>query len=335
MAIKKWSIIQKCVKGDKQSEYCEDYCYANTDSSIYVMALCDGMSTSALSYIGAKTAAEFSVDFFAAHFDELCDKEYKNISRVLINYHQTFLDTLSKVAKEHTGHAIINEKKKINTEELDKYSTTIQIVAIRQDRCIYFKVGNGCAIIFKNQGTEMLSDSADEGTTHHLTFAKTLSVLKECDISSFMIPDDYIAILLSTDGAKFKDGIYHNHHPETRSLDLQNKVVSGKLSQNELEKMIQEMQHDASNIDKDDIGISIIYSSCSTSQCTSDDTIPIDNENELISAKSDTNNILVPAEQNEIADLSYQSSKYISDIIAKAISALDRCIVLIDRILSK
>lgn len=335
MAKKEWTIVQKCEQGNKPKPCCEDYCSSLTTPKVKVMALCDGVSSSRLAHIGARVAADFSVEFFSKHFDDIYDREYNETSRVLIQYHQAFLEELSKVAEAQNGTAILRGKR-IITDELGNYCTTIQLVAICENKCIYFKVGNGCAIILKKKHSEVLSDSIDDDSTDHLTFANTLSVLKQCEIKSFVIPEDVTAIILSTDGAEFENGIYYNHCLQSVCSELLSLIVDEKLTDAGLENIVCEMKQSPFNWAKDDIGVSIIYAHDLSSDLKEGDEL----DSKVVSkikrdSESETAIIIDALEVREQYIIDSSSYNSINDIISKVIGILDQCLAAIDKALSK
>ena len=84
-----WIISQYCENPPRYDlSHCEDACAAYADGEISVMALCSGAETASLSHIGAACIAEFSVNYFAEHFDQIFEAEFNVACEELIKYHQ-------------------------------------------------------------------------------------------------------------------------------------------------------------------------------------------------------------------------------------------------------
>ena len=255
-----WKIVQCCEPGRKhESSACQDNCFKLEDTQYKVMALCDGTSDAEFSDLGSKWVAEFTARYFAKHFDSLYDIGFAKICEVLTEYHQQLLMYLSECAAKEKGISIVVDRK-INNQELRKYCTTVQVLAVKNGKAVYYKVGNGSAIIVSQYGYSVLSDSSTESPTKHVTLPNTLSVLGCSDFQCFELNDeDYYDVILMTDGVEFSKGLFYNHNinPEFDSLVELTKSIS--FTSVELKEFILKLRNSVYNTAQDDIGISILH----------------------------------------------------------------------------
>lgn len=254
-----WKIVQCCEPGKKhESSVCQDNCYKIDKDVCKVMVLCDGTSDAEFSDFGSKYIAEFSARYMKKYFDELYCGVFSKLCELLTNYHQEMLMYLSKRAEEAKGISIVVDRT-ISNQELRKFCSTVQVVAVKENKAIYFKVGNGSAVIVGSKDNEILSDSSTESPTKHVTLPNTLTVLGCSEFKSFELSSEYRAIVLMTDGVEFKKGLYYNHEVETGFSSLRTLIESGHFSDENLQSFILQLKDSPYNTARDDIGISVLY----------------------------------------------------------------------------
>lgn len=255
-----WKIVQCCESGKKhESSVCQDSCFMLEDAQYRVMALCDGTSDAEFSDLGSKWVAEFTARYFKKHFDSLYNMGFAKVCEVLTEYHQQLLMYLSECATTEKGSSIVVDRK-INNQELRRYCTTVQVFAVKNGKAVYYKVGNGAAIIVDKYGTDILSDSSTESPTKHVTLPNTLSVLGCSDFQCFELNDeDYCDVILMTDGVEFSKGLFYNHEikPEfDKLIELTKSILFTNI---ELRDFILQLRNSPYNTVQDDIGISILH----------------------------------------------------------------------------
>ena len=255
-----WKIVQCCESGKKhESSVCQDSCFMLEDAQYRVMALCDGTSDAEFSDLGSKWVAEFTARYFKKHFDSLYNVGFAKVCEVLTEYHQQLLMYLSECATTEKGSSIVVDRK-INNQELRRYCTTVQVFAVKNGKAVYYKVGNGAAIIVGKYETAILSDSSTESPTKHVTLPNTLSVLGCSDFQCFELNDeDYYDVILMTDGVEFSKGLYYNHEikPEfDKLIELTKSILFTNI---ELRDFILQLRNSPYNTVQDDIGISILH----------------------------------------------------------------------------
>lgn len=252
-------IVQNCEPGEKHMDSsCQDSCFKYEDNQWKIMALCDGTSDAEFSDFGSKCVAEFSVRYMKMHFDSLYGTEFSEICETLTDYHQQLLLYLSQCTENEKGISIVVNRQ-INNQELRKFCTTIQIVALKNEKGIYYKVGNGAAIIVNKGGTTVLSDSSMESPTKHITLPNTLTVLSSSEFKCFEFTKDDYAVVLMTDGVEYSHGLFYNHEIKPAFEKLLELIRDKRFSHEELKNYILNLKNDPYNTVKDDIGISIIY----------------------------------------------------------------------------
>ena len=255
-----WIISQYCENPSRYDlSHCEDACAAYADGEISVMALCSGAETASLSHIGAACIAEFSVNYFAEHFDQIFEAEFNVACEELIKYHQATISKLAEVALAKKNVQILVGRN-IQIRELNKFSSSVQLLAIKGDRAIYFKVGNGSAVIAPGSGIFTLSDSVVHESSMYITIPNPVNLLIGCDFKTFTLSPACQAIALATDGVEFESGLFHNH----AATPFYEKVImdiadSDRNADLELQELANALLCDNMNASKDNIGISIMH----------------------------------------------------------------------------
>ena len=255
-----WIISQYCENPPRYDlSHCEDACAAYADGEISVMALCSGAETASLSHIGASCIAEFSVNYFTEHFDQIFEAEFNVACEELIKYHQATISKLAEVALAKKNVQILVNRN-IQIRELNKFSSSVQLLAVKGDRAIYFKVGNGSAVIAPGSGIFTLSDSVVHESSKYITIPNPVNLLIGCDFKTFTLSPACHAIALATDGVEFESGLFHNH----AATPFYEKVImdiadSDRNADLELQELANALLCDNMNALKDNIGISIMH----------------------------------------------------------------------------
>ncbi len=254
----------------KISQYCEnpprynlclfaDACASHQDGDVCVMALCDGSETATLSSIGAACIAEFSATYFAEHFDTVYSAEFNTACEELIKYHQAMISRLAEVALEKKGVQILIDRT-IQMRELNKFATSVQIVAVKGDEAIYFKVGNGSAVIASDGAVFTLSDSVVRDPAIYVTTPNPVNLLISCDFKTFTLSPSCYAIALATDGVEFENGLFYGHSATPfYKKALEDIADCADDSEEALQSIVNALLNDNMNCLKDNIGISVMY----------------------------------------------------------------------------
>ena len=255
-----WIISQYCENPPRYDlSHCEDVCASYADGEISVMALCSGAETGSLSHIGAACVAEFSVQYFTEHFDQIFEAEFNVACEELIKYHQAMISKLAEVALAKKGVQILVGRN-IQIRELNKFASTVQLLAVKDDRAIYFKVGNGSAVIAPGNAVFTLSDSTLRESCAYITTPNPVNLLIGCDFKTSTLSPSCNAIALATDGVEFESGLFHNH----AATPFYAKVIadiadSDSNADLELQELASSLLCDNMNALKDNIGISIMH----------------------------------------------------------------------------
>ena len=254
-----WKISQYC-ENPPRYNLCrfEDACASFQEGDVCVMALCDGSETATLSSVGAACIAEFSAEYFAEHFDIIYNAEFNTACEELIKYHQAMISRLSEVALEKKGVQILIDRT-IQMRELNKFACTVQILAVKGDDAIYFKVGNGSAVIASSNATLMLSDSVLREPASFVTSPNPVNLLIHCDFKTFTLSPSCYAIALATDGAEFENGLFYCHTATPFYERVLEDLVDCEDADMELQALASALVSDNMNCTKDNVGISVMY----------------------------------------------------------------------------
>ena len=255
-----WKITQYCENPQKYDLSRSYDAYASCEKGgVHATALCDGASGASLSHIGAVYIAEFSAKYFAEHFDEIYHAEFNEACEALITFQQAVIGHIATVAQEKKNVQILIGRT-IQIKELNKFASSIQILAVKDDAAIYFKVGNGSAVIASNDGVVTLSDSVLQDPPVYITNPNPVSFLISCDFKTFELSDSCYALALATDGVEFEGGLFHDHAATLYYQNLLSDIADDMGDpQNELQTVANELISDNMNARKDNVGLSIIY----------------------------------------------------------------------------
>ena len=255
-----WKISQYCENPQKYdlSNY-QDVCSSYTDGEVSVMTLCAGASTGMHSHIGAACIAEFSAGYFAEHFDAIYNAEFNVACAEITNYHQAMISHLANAAFERKNVQILVGRT-IQIKELNKFASSVQILAVKDDKAIYFKVGNGSAAVASGNSLQTLSDSAEQPQEVVITTPNPIFVLINCDFKTFTLSPSCNAISLATDGVEFENGLFFEHDVTPFYQKLIEDICDPENDpEEELKKAVVVLLKDNMNTEKDNIGISVMH----------------------------------------------------------------------------
>ena len=255
-----WKISQYC-ENPPRYNLCrfEDACSSYTEGDVCAMALCDGSETAVLSHIGASSVSEFTAKYFAEHFDSIYEAQFNTACEELIKYHQAMISRLAEDALAKKGVQILVDRT-IQMRELNKFASSVQVLAVKGDKAIYFKVGNGGAVIASNGAAFTLSDSVLRDPAIYVTTPNPVNLLISCDFKAFTLSPSCYAIALTTDGAEFETGLFYNQAatPFYEKV-LEDLADCSEDADMELQTLASALISDNMNCMKDNIGISVMY----------------------------------------------------------------------------
>ena len=255
-----WKITQYCENPQKYNLSRSYDAYASCNrGGVLATALCDGASEASLSHIGAVYIAEFAAQYFAEHFDQIYNAEFNEACEALITFQQAMIGHIATVAQEKKNVQILIGRT-IQIKELNKFASSVQILAVKNDEAIYFKVGNGSAVIASPGGVITLSDSVLQEPPVYITNPNPVSFLINCDFKTFSLSDSCYALALATDGVEFETGLFHDHAATLYYQNLLSDLADCESDpQVELQNIANELLVDNMNAVKDNVGLSIIY----------------------------------------------------------------------------
>lgn len=257
-----WNINYVSHSGDKGNDHiCQDCCYETHSEEVQVLSVCDGASSGNLSHIGADFISKFVAEFFLLNFDEIWLSDSSKQNMMICKLHQEAIKKLSDHVQS-AGYPPILQNNHFIINELLKYSTTIQLIAIKENKALFYKVGNGATFLVDNNHISVLSESAHDEETKHFTYPDTIDTILDSELFRFELKESVSGFIITTDGVDFKDGLYDEAAPTQKCIELFNNIVSIQ-DKKDVDAYLSEFVHSISsfnsNVAKDDISIGIIY----------------------------------------------------------------------------
>lgn len=164
-------------------------------------------------------------EYFLSNFDLLWNSSYSELNTKLVELHQSAIVDLSEHVLQK-GFPPIYQGNLFVKSELYKYGTTIQVCCIKDDRMLFYKVGNGSAVIIDGTELVLLSGSSHEAETDHFTFASTLDTIMSSVFQKFDISQNVKGVLLFSDGVDFSDGFYDSGMITNKTMEFINSFLS-------------------------------------------------------------------------------------------------------------
>lgn len=222
-------IIQSYLQGARhkaKNQPCEDRTYALSQNGVDVIALADGAGSKKYTHSadGAECVTKVICKFFCNNFDKFYEKEE--------------IDELCSIIMAVCQRALKAKAEEIGVDDIIKMSSTLLVVAIKDNRMIACHIGDGVIGKLTSKGTAVIS-APDNGefasTTYFITNPNAnehIHIIKDST-------DDVISFFLMSDGTQ--EYIYDEEnrcfHDAARKMAL---MPLGSNGQNRLEKTIAE-----------------------------------------------------------------------------------------------
>ncbi len=182
-------VIQSYLQGARhksKNQACEDRTYSLSKNGVTVIALADGAGSKKYtrSADGAECVTKTISKFFCNNFDKFYDKDDA--------------DELSTVIMTVCQRALKTRSVEIGVDDIVKMSSTLLVVAVKNNRMIACHIGDGVIGKLTSTGTQVIS-APDNGefasTTYFITNPKAyehIQIIKDktdCVISYFLMSD--------------------------------------------------------------------------------------------------------------------------------------------------
>lgn len=275
-------VIQSYLQGARhkiKKQPCEDRTYSLSENGVVVIALADGAGSKKYTHSaqGAECVTKTIAKFFCNNFDKFYEKEDTN--------------GLCSVIMAVCQKALKVKADEIEVDDIIKMSSTLLVVAIKDNKMIACHIGDGVIGRLTSKGTEVIS-APDNGefasTTYFITNPRAdehIRIIKDKI-------DDVISYFLMSDGTQeyVYDEVNKCFHDAARKMALfpYNSNGQEKLEQTIIDYMI---DADPSSDDCSFICMLIADENFDTNDCFS-------KENTIIDSKE----IIDSAEHNDIAE---------------------------------
>lgn len=265
-----WEYSYCCLKGNKPDhDVCQDYCFEEHDDGIECIVVCDGASSGINSEIGAEFVSKYIAKYFINHFDVLWNGSLSEHNSLIYDLHQNLIMKLSDYVVSHGRNPIVLDDRTISSEELYKYCTTVQLLAICGNKAIAYKIGNGSMAYIDGNILRLLFKSTHDTFTAHITYKRTIDTLMNSQLCRFNISESINGFMLMSDGVDFEGGLFYADELTENAITLLNEVIQcPQHAQNTLEHFIAQMSTDKTNVPQDDISVSLLLRNGSASPIT-------------------------------------------------------------------
>lgn len=254
-----WKIYSTSQKGCKPNhEICQDFYYQVNRGEVNCVAVCDGASSGVHSELGSELISKFLSEYFADNFDIIWSNRTIENQSMIDDLHVETLIKLSEYVVTKGYLPIVDADFMICKEELYKYCTTVQLIAVKQDKVIVYKIGNGSIAYIESDKVKLLSKSEHDDLTPHFTYKNTIDTVINSQLRKYAITDDISGFIIMSDGVDFEGGMYNNGSLTENLPLLINKVKESVNPLRALSECILNISKHPTNISNDDITISIL-----------------------------------------------------------------------------
>lgn len=287
-----WTNYYCCLKGNKPDhEVCQDFCYEECHDDIECIVVCDGASSGIKSEIGAEFISKYISKYFIDNFDKIWIGNLSEHNSLLFDLHQNIIIALSNYVVTQGQKPIVQDDRTVSSEELYKYCTTVQLLAIKDNKAISYKIGNGSIAYIDGNTVKLMFESTHDPLTAHITYKRTVDTLMNSQLCKFNILESIKGFILMSDGVDFEDGLYYNGKLTDNILGLIRSIGTDfNTNQSALEEYVLEMSKSKTNIPQDDISISLLIRDDYTPQICNVDNGKYDFSSMIGSLGSDENN---------------------------------------------
>lgn len=254
-----WKIYSASQKGDKPNhEICQDVYNEVTREIVNCVAVCDGASSGIHSEAGAELISKFLSEYFAENFDIIWNNSMVENQSMIVDLHETALLRLSEYVVSKGYAPIVDTDFRISKEELDKYCTTVQLVAVKNNQVIIYKIGNGSIAYVEEDKVRLLSNSEHDDFTPHFTYMNTVDTVINSQLRKYTIADSITGFIIMSDGVDFEGGMCYNDSLTENVPLLINKMRKSGEPSVALFDSISNISKHQTNISNDDITISVL-----------------------------------------------------------------------------
>ncbi|MDE5936091.1 MAG: protein phosphatase 2C domain-containing protein, partial [Ruminococcus sp.] len=254
-----WKIYSASQKGDKPNhEICQDVYNEVTRETVNCVAVCDGASSGIHSELGAELISKFLSEYFAENFDIIWNNSTIENQSMIDDLHGDALLKLSEYVASKGYSPIVDNDFMISKEELDKYCTTVQLIAVKNNQVIIYKIGNGSIAYIEDDKVKLLSKSEHDDLTSHFTYMNTIDTVINSQLRKYTITDNITGFVIMSDGVDFEGGMCHNECLTENMLLLINNMRENDNPSVALSDCISNISKHQTNISNDDITISVL-----------------------------------------------------------------------------
>lgn len=287
-------VIQSYLQGARhknKQQPCEDRTYSLSKNDVTVIALADGAGSKKYTHSaqGAECVTKTIAEFFCNNFDKFYNKENT--------------EELCSVIMAVCQRSLKVRADEIDVDDIIKMSSTLLVVAVKNDKMIACHIGDGVIGRLTSTGTEVIS-APDNGEFASTTYFITNPCADEHIHIIKDKTDDVISYFLMSDGTQeyVYDEVNKCFHDAARKMAL---FPFNSNGQEKLEQTIMKYMVDA-DLSSDDcsfICMLVADENFDTNDCFSKENIIIDSEE-----------IIDSTEHNDIAE---------SQIVEDAIKAFN------------
>lgn len=254
-----WKFYSTSQKGCKPNhEICQDFYNEVNRGDVNCIAVCDGASSGVHSELGAEFISKFLSEYFAENFDIIWNNSTIENQSMIDDLHASALLKLSEFVVSKGYVSIVDADFMISKEELGKYCTTVQLIAVKNDQVIVYKIGNGSIAYIDGDKIKLLSKSEHGDLTPHFTYVNTIDTVINSQLRKYTITDNIGGFIIMSDGVDFEGGMYYNGRITDNIPILINKIRENEKPLDVLSACISDISKHQTNISNDDITISVL-----------------------------------------------------------------------------
>ncbi|MDR1638137.1 MAG: DUF6273 domain-containing protein [Clostridiales bacterium] len=246
-------VLKKAIPGTLKKG--QDAVSEKESGGIRAIALADGVTSAGdFAGFGAMAAAKAATDFFLENFDDIVALEEDKLRNCAYSlFRNYYLKVLNKYAAMRGFPTVLSEDNKLVYGNITKYSTTVVSCAVKGDKLLILKIGNGVVAADAGFGFGVVSPSVTiDGLTQSIERIVDPG-FADFSFKRYRVPN-LLCVALMSDGVECAVPRLYDPHIQKLTQSFQIWIGNATVSEKEFSLCVDEL----GKTGEDDISIAMI-----------------------------------------------------------------------------